>query len=167
VHDVFDDGFQGARRVPQRAARDAPAARLVAREARPVGEKYARAVAGEVKRGRRSGGTGPDDEDVDPFHGAMVRLRALFDHVTIRVSDREASEAFHSTVLHPLGIEQSYSGPDFAEWDPSRWRPRTPTIPSRAASTSVSPHLMYSTTWRGLEFLMHYYPTLHRTPKGP
>jgi catechol 2,3-dioxygenase-like lactoylglutathione lyase family enzyme len=37
--------------------------------------------------------------------------------VTIRVSDREASETFYGTVLRTLGIEQTYSGPDFAEWD--------------------------------------------------
>jgi catechol 2,3-dioxygenase-like lactoylglutathione lyase family enzyme len=41
----------------------------------------------------------------------------LFDHVTIRVSDRAASEAFYELVLHTLGIEQSYSGPEFAEWN--------------------------------------------------
>jgi catechol 2,3-dioxygenase-like lactoylglutathione lyase family enzyme len=40
----------------------------------------------------------------------------LVDHVTIRVSDREASERFYDTVLRPLGIEQSYSGRQFAEW---------------------------------------------------
>ena len=73
--DVLDDGVHGARRVPQRAAGDAPAAGLVAREARPVGKEDARAATREMKRGRRSGGTGPDDEDVDPFHDAMVRLR--------------------------------------------------------------------------------------------
>jgi catechol 2,3-dioxygenase-like lactoylglutathione lyase family enzyme len=40
----------------------------------------------------------------------------VFDHVTIRVSDREASERFYATVLHTLGIEQSFSGRDFTEW---------------------------------------------------
>ena len=41
----------------------------------------------------------------------------MFDHVTIRVSDREASERFYARVLATLGIEQTYSGDDFAEWD--------------------------------------------------
>ena len=41
----------------------------------------------------------------------------MFDHVTIRVSDREASERFYLTVLSTLGIEQTHSGPDFAEWN--------------------------------------------------
>jgi catechol 2,3-dioxygenase-like lactoylglutathione lyase family enzyme len=41
----------------------------------------------------------------------------MFDHVTIRASDREASERFYETVLAPLGIEQSYSGEQGAEWD--------------------------------------------------
>jgi catechol 2,3-dioxygenase-like lactoylglutathione lyase family enzyme len=35
----------------------------------------------------------------------------MVDHVTIRVSDREASERFYDTVLRTLGIEQSYSFP--------------------------------------------------------
>jgi catechol 2,3-dioxygenase-like lactoylglutathione lyase family enzyme len=41
----------------------------------------------------------------------------VFDHVTIRVADRGASERFYETVLAALGIEQTYSGEDFAEWD--------------------------------------------------
>ena len=41
----------------------------------------------------------------------------MFDHVTIRVSDRETSERFYRTVLSSLGIEQTYSGADFAEWN--------------------------------------------------
>jgi catechol 2,3-dioxygenase-like lactoylglutathione lyase family enzyme len=40
----------------------------------------------------------------------------MFDHVTIRVSDRTASERFYQTVLRTLEIEQTYSGEDFAEW---------------------------------------------------
>jgi catechol 2,3-dioxygenase-like lactoylglutathione lyase family enzyme len=40
----------------------------------------------------------------------------VVDHVTIRVSNREASERFYDTVLRPLGIEQSYSSRQFAEW---------------------------------------------------
>jgi catechol 2,3-dioxygenase-like lactoylglutathione lyase family enzyme len=41
----------------------------------------------------------------------------MFDHVTIRVADRAASEAFYATVLEPLGIEATYSDARFAEWD--------------------------------------------------
>jgi catechol 2,3-dioxygenase-like lactoylglutathione lyase family enzyme len=41
----------------------------------------------------------------------------VFDHVTIRVSDREASDRFYATVLRTLGIEQTYTGPHFAEWE--------------------------------------------------
>ena len=41
----------------------------------------------------------------------------MFDHVTIRVADRAASEAFYNTVLAPLGIETTYSDSRFAEWD--------------------------------------------------
>ena len=32
----------------------------------------------------------------------------MFDHVTIRVGDRTASERFYDTVLRPLGIERTY-----------------------------------------------------------
>lgn len=41
----------------------------------------------------------------------------MFDHVTIRVSDRNASERFYETVLRTLGIEQTSAGQDFTEWD--------------------------------------------------
>jgi catechol 2,3-dioxygenase-like lactoylglutathione lyase family enzyme len=40
----------------------------------------------------------------------------MFDHVTIRVSDRDASERFYETVLAPLAIEQSYRTKAFSEW---------------------------------------------------
>jgi len=41
----------------------------------------------------------------------------VFDHVTIRASDREASERFYETVLHTLGIEKTHSDEHYAEWD--------------------------------------------------
>jgi catechol 2,3-dioxygenase-like lactoylglutathione lyase family enzyme len=41
----------------------------------------------------------------------------VFDHVTIRVSDRTASEAFYSTVLESLGVGTTYSDARFAEWN--------------------------------------------------
>jgi catechol 2,3-dioxygenase-like lactoylglutathione lyase family enzyme len=41
----------------------------------------------------------------------------VFDHVTIRVSDRAASVKFYETVLLMLEIEQSHSDEYFAEWD--------------------------------------------------
>jgi catechol 2,3-dioxygenase-like lactoylglutathione lyase family enzyme len=37
--------------------------------------------------------------------------------VTIRASDRAASEAFYETVLRTLGLEQSHSGEHYAEWN--------------------------------------------------
>ena len=40
----------------------------------------------------------------------------MFDHVAIRVSDRQASERFYLTTLQTLGIGQDHSLPDFAEW---------------------------------------------------
>jgi catechol 2,3-dioxygenase-like lactoylglutathione lyase family enzyme len=41
----------------------------------------------------------------------------MFDHVTIRVSDRVAAERFYATVLRTLEIETTYSGEDYPEWD--------------------------------------------------
>jgi catechol 2,3-dioxygenase-like lactoylglutathione lyase family enzyme len=41
----------------------------------------------------------------------------VFDHVTIRVSDREASERFYETVLSTLGIEKTHTGEHYSEWD--------------------------------------------------
>ncbi len=40
----------------------------------------------------------------------------MFDHLTIRVSDRAASERFYTSVLAPLGIEPTHVGEQFAEW---------------------------------------------------
>jgi catechol 2,3-dioxygenase-like lactoylglutathione lyase family enzyme len=41
----------------------------------------------------------------------------VFDHVTIRVSDRAASLAFYDTVLAVLGVEQTAGDEHGAEWD--------------------------------------------------
>jgi catechol 2,3-dioxygenase-like lactoylglutathione lyase family enzyme len=40
----------------------------------------------------------------------------MFDHVTIRAGDRDASERFYDTVLLPLGIERTYRTGTFSEW---------------------------------------------------
>jgi len=40
----------------------------------------------------------------------------VFDHVTIRVSDRGASEGFYDTVLGTLGVERT-AGEQFSEWN--------------------------------------------------
>jgi catechol 2,3-dioxygenase-like lactoylglutathione lyase family enzyme len=55
----------------------------------------------------------------------------VFDHVTIRVSDRKASERFYDLVLGTIGIDETYSGEQFTEWgdfslaDASAWNPVT------------------------------------------
>jgi catechol 2,3-dioxygenase-like lactoylglutathione lyase family enzyme len=41
----------------------------------------------------------------------------VFDHVTIRVSDMAASEAFYSTVLGALGVEPLHNDEDLVEWE--------------------------------------------------
>jgi catechol 2,3-dioxygenase-like lactoylglutathione lyase family enzyme len=40
----------------------------------------------------------------------------VFDHVTIRVTDRPASERFYDTVLAPLGVDETYRTDTFSEW---------------------------------------------------
>ena len=40
----------------------------------------------------------------------------MIDHVTLRVSDRAASQRFYETVLEPLGIEPTARGDEFLEW---------------------------------------------------
>jgi len=40
----------------------------------------------------------------------------IFDHVGLRVSERDASERFFDTVLPYVGLPKSYSGDDYAEW---------------------------------------------------
>jgi catechol 2,3-dioxygenase-like lactoylglutathione lyase family enzyme len=40
----------------------------------------------------------------------------VFDHVTIRVTDRAASERFYATVLGAIGIDTTHSGEQFTEW---------------------------------------------------
>jgi catechol 2,3-dioxygenase-like lactoylglutathione lyase family enzyme len=40
----------------------------------------------------------------------------VIDHVTIRVSDREASETFYETVLRTIGVARTHTGEDFTEW---------------------------------------------------
>jgi catechol 2,3-dioxygenase-like lactoylglutathione lyase family enzyme len=53
----------------------------------------------------------------------------VFDHVTIRVSDRETSERFYSPLLGTLGYEKTYSDKEFCEWDDfslSGWTPGKP-----------------------------------------
>jgi catechol 2,3-dioxygenase-like lactoylglutathione lyase family enzyme len=40
----------------------------------------------------------------------------VFDHVTIRASNRETSERFYETVLQTLGIQKDVSNEHYAEW---------------------------------------------------
>jgi catechol 2,3-dioxygenase-like lactoylglutathione lyase family enzyme len=53
----------------------------------------------------------------------------VFDHVTIRVSDRAASEPLYRAVLAALGVEPTYDGADFAEWDDFSLAPATAERP--------------------------------------
>jgi catechol 2,3-dioxygenase-like lactoylglutathione lyase family enzyme len=41
----------------------------------------------------------------------------VFDHVTIRVSNRSASERFYDSVLAAIGIDKSGADEHYAEWD--------------------------------------------------
>jgi catechol 2,3-dioxygenase-like lactoylglutathione lyase family enzyme len=48
---------------------------------------------------------------------SLWHSRGVFDHVSIRVSDRQASERFYEDVLLTLGIAKTHSDEHFAEWD--------------------------------------------------
>ena len=54
----------------------------------------------------------------------------MFDHVTIRVTSRAASEAFYETVLRTLELEATYTGDEFAEWDDFSLSPATGSRPA-------------------------------------
>jgi catechol 2,3-dioxygenase-like lactoylglutathione lyase family enzyme len=41
----------------------------------------------------------------------------VFDHVTIRAGDRDASERFYRTLLGGLGVESSHTGDELVGWD--------------------------------------------------
>jgi catechol 2,3-dioxygenase-like lactoylglutathione lyase family enzyme len=45
-----------------------------------------------------------------------ARVRAVLDHITIRCSDRAASEAFYDTVLATIGVDRSGSDDDYTVW---------------------------------------------------
>jgi catechol 2,3-dioxygenase-like lactoylglutathione lyase family enzyme len=53
----------------------------------------------------------------------------VFDHVTIRVSGREASERFYDTVLRTLGIERTHRDEWLVEWDDFSLAPATDDKP--------------------------------------
>jgi catechol 2,3-dioxygenase-like lactoylglutathione lyase family enzyme len=75
----------------------------------------------------------------------------VFDHVTIRVSDGAASEAFYDLVLGTLGIERTSFEDDFAEWDDfslSGWSPGKP-VTRRLHVAFVAPsHEAVEEFWR-------------------
>jgi catechol 2,3-dioxygenase-like lactoylglutathione lyase family enzyme len=41
----------------------------------------------------------------------------MFDHVTIRVAERSASERFSDTVLAALGVDETYRTAACSEWE--------------------------------------------------
>jgi catechol 2,3-dioxygenase-like lactoylglutathione lyase family enzyme len=53
----------------------------------------------------------------------------VFDHVTIRASDRKASERFYETVLRTIGVQRTHSGEHYAEWDDFSLAQATPEKP--------------------------------------
>ena len=54
----------------------------------------------------------------------------MFDHVTIRARDRDASERFYGRVLRELGIELTSRGDDGPEWDDFSLTGATPDRPA-------------------------------------
>ncbi len=53
----------------------------------------------------------------------------MFDHVTIRVADRAAAEAFYATVLPALGLESTYADEWFVEWSDFGFAPASDEKP--------------------------------------
>src|ERR671938_534335 len=51
-----------------------------------------------------------------PFSRITGENLDVFDHVTVRISDRAASERFYETVLPVIGIERNHSDEHYAEW---------------------------------------------------
>src|SRR5947209_4048087 len=51
-----------------------------------------------------------------PFSRITGQNLDVFDHVTIRVSDRAASEGFYDTILPTVGLERTHSDEHYAEW---------------------------------------------------
>src|SRR5919201_346250 len=51
-----------------------------------------------------------------PFSRITGENLDVFDHVTIRVSDRAGSERFYDTVLPTIGLDRTHSGERYAEW---------------------------------------------------
>jgi catechol 2,3-dioxygenase-like lactoylglutathione lyase family enzyme len=49
--------------------------------------------------------------------GRFDIVGCVFDHVTLRVLDRQASERFYDRVLSTLGIEQTHADEYLGEWD--------------------------------------------------
>src|SRR2546430_12776995 len=68
----------------------------------------------------------------------------MFDHVTIRVGDRTASERFYDTVLAPLGVERTYRTGTFSEW-----RDFLLTPPGDAKTAPPRPPLRFVAPSRG------------------
>lgn len=56
----------------------------------------------------------------------------MFDHVTIRVADREASLRFYDTVLGALGRRRTHTSDEFVEWDDFGLAAATAAIPPTA-----------------------------------
>jgi catechol 2,3-dioxygenase-like lactoylglutathione lyase family enzyme len=55
---------------------------------------------------------------------------AVFDHVTIRVSDRDASERFYALVLRTIGIEPTHTDAYYAQWADFSLAAATPEKPA-------------------------------------
>jgi catechol 2,3-dioxygenase-like lactoylglutathione lyase family enzyme len=54
----------------------------------------------------------------------------VFDHVTIRAADRDASDRFYATVLRTLGIEQAFSDEHVSQWGEFQLAPATSDHPA-------------------------------------
>jgi catechol 2,3-dioxygenase-like lactoylglutathione lyase family enzyme len=70
----------------------------------------------------------------------------MFDHVTIRVSDRAAYQRFYATVLRALGIEASAGTDELAEWHDFSLAPANaarPVAPGGRFYLTVAPYTRF------------------------
>src|SRR5688572_3508304 len=96
------------RATPASTTRSA-ASRLLRRKCWPRATRVGRCRTATEDRRRRHAR--------DCRRPTVCHSRTVFDHVTIRVSDRGASERFYETLLPEIGVSQTYSGEEFAEWN--------------------------------------------------
>jgi catechol 2,3-dioxygenase-like lactoylglutathione lyase family enzyme len=72
----------------------------------------------------------------------------VFDHVTIRASDRSASERFYDTLLPLIGLEKSHSIPEWGDYSVAPATPESPVTKRLHIAFFVPSHDAVDEFWR-------------------